>query len=107
VPTEVDLDLARRSARAAVLSMLASLKRAIGELDVVTAWVSVTVLVNADPGYEWTTLVANAASELIVDVFGPEIGNHARIAPGVSALPFNLPVIVAAEAEIGAVEDQR
>lgn len=100
VPSQVSLELAQDSAREATLSMLAGLKRAIGDLDRVAAWLSLSVLVNADPGYEWTTLVANAASELLVDVFGVNIGAHSRTAPGVTALPFNLPVIVAGEAEL-------
>jgi hypothetical protein len=44
----------------------------------------------------------NAASELLLDLFGDEAGSHARTAPGVTALPFNLPVIVAAELEVAA-----
>jgi hypothetical protein len=39
-------------------------------------------------------------SELLLEIFGPDVGAHARTAPGVAALPFNLPVIVAGEVEV-------
>lgn len=99
VPSQVGLEQAQTSARAALLAMLASLKRAIGDLDKVVAWLSVSGFVNADPGYTQTTLVLNPVSELLLELFGPDAGSHARVAPGVAALPFNLPVIVAAEVE--------
>jgi hypothetical protein len=102
VPSEVSLDQAQESACSAMLSMLASLKRAIGDLDNVAAWLTVTGFVNADRGYAQTTLVMNPVSDLLLGLYGPDSGSHARIAPGVAALPFNLPVIIAAEVEISA-----
>ncbi len=102
VPGEVSLEQAQASACSAMLSMLASLKRAIGDLDNVVAWLTVNGFVNADPGYAQTTLVMNPVSELLLELYGPDSGSHARIAPGVAALPFNLPVVIAAEAEISA-----
>jgi hypothetical protein len=53
--------------------------------------------VNAEDGYPQTTAVLNPVSELILDVFGPEVGAHARTAIGVRALPLNLPVVFTAE----------
>jgi hypothetical protein len=44
--------------------------------------------------------VLNAFSEVVLDVFGSTIGDHARTAIGVAALPLNLPVVVAAELQI-------
>jgi hypothetical protein len=58
--------------------------------------------VNADPGYAQTTLVVNPASELLIDLYGPDAGSHARTAIGMAALPLNLPVILAAEVELTA-----
>ncbi len=49
-----------------------------------------------------TTLVMNAASELLLDLYGPDAGSHARVGPGVAAVPFNLPLVVSAEVEIAA-----
>ena len=58
--------------------------------------------VNADPGYPQTTVVLNPFSDLVLDLFGDEVGSHARTAIGVAAVPLNLPVIVAAEVEVDA-----
>nr|WP_271210458.1 hypothetical protein [Rhodococcus wratislaviensis]GLK35650.1 hypothetical protein GCM10017611_25050 [Rhodococcus wratislaviensis] len=44
--------------------------------------------------------VLNGFSEVVLDVFGPDIGGHARTAIGVAALPLDLPVVVAAELEL-------
>ncbi len=100
VPIEVSLEDAESSARRAALAMFGSLKRSLGDLDRVTAWLTINGMVNAEPGYPHTTAVMNAFSELVLDVFGPVVGEHARTAIGVAALPFNLPVVVSAEVEI-------
>ncbi|MFP5345440.1 MAG: RidA family protein [Actinomycetes bacterium] len=97
VPDQVPLHEAQLSARSAALSVMASVRDAVGDLDRVDAWVSVTGFVQAEPGYPHTTAVLNAFSEVVLDVFGPRAGAHARTAIGVAALPLNLPVVVAAE----------
>ena len=102
VPTEVSLEQAVESARLAALSVLASIRTAIGNLDLVTAWATVTGFVQAEPGYAKTTAVINGFSEVILDVFGSQVGQHARTAIGVAALPLNLPVVVAAELQFRA-----
>jgi enamine deaminase RidA (YjgF/YER057c/UK114 family) len=99
VPSEVSLEEAQQLARKVALAMLSSLKRELGDLDRVTAWLVVNGMVNADPGYPQTTLALNGFSELILELYGPEIGKHARTAVGMAALPVNSPVIVAAEVE--------
>lgn len=96
VPSEVSLEAAQASARSVGLALLGSLRRAIGDLDRVRAWVVVNGFVNADPGYDRTTAVLNPVSDLLLDVFDDR-GRHARTAIGVSALPMNLPVVVSAE----------
>jgi enamine deaminase RidA (YjgF/YER057c/UK114 family) len=96
VPSEVPLEAGQESARAAVLAMLSALRGALGSLDRVSDWVSLSGFVNTDPGYPQTTAVLNPASDLLLDVFG-EHGRHARTAIGVAALPLNLPVILSAE----------
>jgi hypothetical protein len=42
----------------------------------------------------------NPCSELLIGLFGEEVGTHARTAIGVATLPSNLPVVIAAEVEI-------
>ncbi|MBY6411551.1 RidA family protein [Rhodococcus sp. BP-252] len=100
VPSEVSVDDATDAARDTALAALASIKRAIGDLDRISAWLTVSGSVNADHGFTQTTTVMNGFSDLIVQVFGPEIGAHARSAIGVAALPMNNAVVVSAEIEI-------
>ncbi|MGH9212824.1 MAG: RidA family protein [Acidimicrobiales bacterium] len=100
VPSEVPLDLAQQSARRATLAILSSLEAALGDLDDVSAWLSVTGFVNADPSYPQTTAVLNSCSDLLLDLYGLDRGRHARTAIGVSSVPLNLPVVIAAEVEI-------
>jgi enamine deaminase RidA (YjgF/YER057c/UK114 family) len=100
VPDEVSLEKAQTSARETALAMFAALKRAIGSLDAVKAWLTVDGYVNASPGYAQTTAVLNPFSELLLDVFGAERGAHARTAIGVVALPLNLPVVIRAQLAI-------
>jgi enamine deaminase RidA (YjgF/YER057c/UK114 family) len=97
VPDEVSLEQAQDSAHLAALSVISSVQAAIGDLDRVAAWVNVSGFVQAQPGYAQTTTVINAFSDVVLSVFGNEIGMHARTAIGVAAVPLNLPVVVAAE----------
>lgn len=99
VPTEVSFEAAQEAARNTALAMLASLKRELGDLDRVTAWLMVSGMVNAEPGYGQTTNVINGFSNLILELYGPDIGQHARTAVGVAALPLNNAVVIAAEVE--------
>lgn len=97
---EVSLDEAVESARLTALSMLGSLQRQLGTLDRVTGWLRVFGMVNSAPAFEQQPTVINGFSELIVDVFGPDVGRHARSAVGMAALPFGIPVEVEAEVSI-------
>ncbi len=100
VPSGVSLEQAQHSARQATLAILAGLKAALGDLDRITAWLTVTGFVNADPGYHRTTLVLNPCSELLVELWGSDAGSHARTAIGVAALPFDLPVVIGGLVEV-------
>lgn len=99
VPSQVSLEAAQQGARATALAILASLKQQLGDLDRICAWLTVAGMVNADPGFAQTTLVMNPFSTLITDLFGDDVGSHARTAIGVSALPLNNTVLVSAEIE--------
>jgi enamine deaminase RidA (YjgF/YER057c/UK114 family) len=100
VGADVTVEQAYESTRLVALAMLGTLKRELGDLDRVTAWLRVFGMVNVAPGFNRTTAVINGFSDLIVEVYGPEIGRHARAAIGVAELPFNMPVEVEAEVEI-------
>lgn len=97
VPDQVTAEQAMQSARLAALSVLSSVRDALGDLDRVAAWATVTGFVRAEPGYAQTTAIINSFSQVVIDVFGASIGQHARTAIGVAALPLNLPVVVSAE----------
>jgi enamine deaminase RidA (YjgF/YER057c/UK114 family) len=100
VPSEVSPDEAREAARGAALTILTQIKAEIGDLDRISKWLYVAGMVNADPGYTGTSYVMSGFSEFIIELFGPEIGNHARSAAGHSTLAGNACVIVAAQVEI-------
>jgi enamine deaminase RidA (YjgF/YER057c/UK114 family) len=96
---EVAAEEGYQSARRVALAHLASLKRALGDLDRVTAWLRVFAMVNVAPGFEQTPLVTNGYSDLILELYGPEVGMHARSSIGMS-IPLNAPVNCEAEVEI-------
>jgi hypothetical protein len=100
VPSEVSLEAAQAAARNTALSILGSLKRELGDLDRVSAWLMVHGMVNADTGYAQTTNAINGFSDLILELYGPDAGRHARIAVGMATLPLNNAVTIAAEVEI-------
>jgi enamine deaminase RidA (YjgF/YER057c/UK114 family) len=100
VESEVSLKDAYQSARLTALSMLGSLKRELGDLDRVTAWLRVLGMVNSSPGFCRQPEVINGFSDLILELYGPDRGCHARSAVGMAELPFNIPVEVEAEVEI-------
>ncbi len=100
MPSEVSLEDARLAARGAALTILSTLQRELGDLDRISAWLSVTGMVNADPGFGGTSSVINGFSDFIIDLFGPEIGAHARTSPGMAALPGNSAVVISAIVEI-------
>ncbi len=97
---EVGLDDAIGLARNTALSMLASLTRELGDLDRIRAWNRVFGMVNTAPGFDRQPLVINGFSELILEVFGPEVGRHARCAVGMAGLPFAMAVEIEAELTI-------
>jgi enamine deaminase RidA (YjgF/YER057c/UK114 family) len=99
VPTDVSPEQANQSARLTALAMLGSLQRALGDLDRITAWLKIFGMVNSAPDFSTQPNVINGCSDLILDLFGPEIGQHARSAVGLAALPFGLPVEIEAELE--------
>ena len=54
-------------------------------------------MVNSYPGFTEQHLVINGFSDLIVKVFGAEIGKHARSAIGVAGLPMNFAIEIEGE----------
>lgn len=97
VGKEVTPEQAYQSARATALSMLADLHAAIGSLDRVAQWLRVFGMVNAAPGFTALPAVINGCSDLLLQVFGDEVGRHARSAVGQAELPWNIPVEIEGE----------
>ena len=100
VGTEVSLEDARMLAQKVALSILGNLKRELGELERITGWCRAFGMVNSAPGFDKQPLVINGFSELILELFGPEVGRHARSAVGVAGLPLNFAVEIEAEVMI-------
>jgi enamine deaminase RidA (YjgF/YER057c/UK114 family) len=90
-----------RAAQLTALSILASLQRSLGDLDRVRAWSRIFGMVNSAPGFNAQPAVINGFSDLILKLYGPERGAHARSAVGMAELPFDIPVEIEGEVEIG------
>jgi enamine deaminase RidA (YjgF/YER057c/UK114 family) len=99
VGSQLTLENGREAARLTALSILASLKAELGDLDRVKSWVKALGLVNCAPGFNQTPAVINGFSELILELWG-EAGRHARSAIGVAELPFDMPVEIEAIVQI-------
>jgi enamine deaminase RidA (YjgF/YER057c/UK114 family) len=100
VGADVSLEEGYQAARLTALSILGSLKRELGDLDRVAAWLRVFGMVNSAPGFNRQPQVINGFSDLILEVYGPERGLHARSAVGMAELPFGIPVEIEAEVEV-------
>jgi enamine deaminase RidA (YjgF/YER057c/UK114 family) len=97
---ELTVEQGYGAARLTALSILGSLKRTLGDLDRIAAWGRVFGMVNSAPGFNRQPSVINGFSDLILEVFGPEIGAHSRSAVGMAELPFNIPVEIEGEVEL-------
>ncbi len=100
VGSDVSLEQACHAARLTGLAILGSLKRELGDLDRIAAWSRVFGMVNSAPGFNRQPAVINGFSDLMLEIFGPEQGAHARSAVGLAELPFNIPVEVEGEVEL-------
>ena len=100
VGAEIGVDEGYQVARRTALAALGSIERAIGDLDRISAWLRVFGMVNTAPDFDRYPLVINGFSDLVIELFGPDVGAHARSAVGLAGLPFSTPVEVEAEIEI-------
>jgi len=100
VGADLTLEQGYAAARLTGLAILGSLKRELGDLDRVTAWLRVFGMVNVAPGFTQTPSVINGFSDLILELYGAERGTHARSAVGLAELPLRIPVEIEAEVEI-------
>jgi enamine deaminase RidA (YjgF/YER057c/UK114 family) len=100
VGAEVSVNEGYEAAKLTALSILGTLKRELGDLDRVTGWLRVFGMVNSAPGFVEQPSVINGFSDLILELYGPEVGRHTRSAVGLAELPFGIPVEIEAEAAI-------
>jgi enamine deaminase RidA (YjgF/YER057c/UK114 family) len=94
---DVSVEDGYRLAQLTGLALLGGLKRALGDLDRIEGWVKALGMVNCTPDFDRQPQVINGFSHLILDVFGPEVGRHARSAVGMNALPMRIAVEIEAE----------
>jgi enamine deaminase RidA (YjgF/YER057c/UK114 family) len=91
----------KAAARAIAIDLMGTLQAAVGDLARVKRIVKLLSLVNSTPTFTEQHLVTNGCSQLLVEVFGPEVGAHARSAFGVAQLPMGACVEIELTAEVG------
>ena len=99
--TSMKTDEAKPAARAVAIDLMGTLQAAVGDLGKVKRIVKLLGLVNSSPAYTEHHLVINGCSELLAEVFGAEVGAHARSAFGVAQLPMGACVEIELIAELG------
>ena len=100
VGADLDLAAGKAAARQTCLAILASLRGTLGTLDRVQRVIKVLGMVNATPEFVDHPKVINGCSELLAEVFGPDLGVGARSAIGVASLPGNIAVEIEAIFEL-------
>lgn len=94
-------DEAKGAARAIAIDLMGTLQAAVGgDLNKVKRIVKLMSLVNSTGDFTEQHLVTNGASELFGEVFGPQIGAHARSAFGVAQIPMGACVEIELIAEV-------
>ncbi len=88
VPENQSLESARDAAKICIINGLAQLKVNLGSLDKITRFVRISGFVNSNPNFAEQPKIINAASDLLVEIFG-DMAKHSRIAVGVANLPLN------------------
>ena len=91
VGAELDVEAGRKAARLATLNALAVVRHHLGSLDKVTRIIRLGVSVATSGDVRDQPKVADAASELLQDVFGKD-KNPCRLVYGVASLPLGTPV---------------
>ncbi|NGO53409.1 RidA family protein [Allomesorhizobium camelthorni] len=96
---DVDIAAGKEAAKLCAINILAQAKAAIGDLEKIRRLVKITVFVASAPDFTEQHLVANGASDFLVEVLG-EPGKHARAAVGTASLPLNAAVEIEAVIEV-------
>jgi enamine deaminase RidA (YjgF/YER057c/UK114 family) len=88
------------AARAVAIDLMGTLHAAVGDLNRVRRIVKLMSLVNSTGDFTEQHLVTNGCSELFGEVFGPDVGAHARSAFGVAQIPLGACVEIELIAEL-------
>lgn len=96
VGADLDEAAGAAAARWAGLSILATVRAALGSLDRATQLVKLLGVVNCTPDFTRQPAVLNGCSQLFADLWGPEAGVGARSAVGVGSLPLGAAVEIEA-----------
>jgi enamine deaminase RidA (YjgF/YER057c/UK114 family) len=94
VGKDVNLELAQECAWQCAINVLTSVQRELGSLDKIDYVTRLGIYIASADGFTDQHLVGHGASQVILNVFGPASGAHARTAIGVKSLPLNSPVEV-------------
>ncbi len=97
VGSDMTTEQAYAEARDIGLTVLANIKAEIGELSRISGWVRVFGMVSSAEGYSEQHIAVNGFSDLVIDVFGPDVGRHARSAIGVYGLPMGFAMEIEGE----------
>ena len=97
---ELTVEQGYEAAKACGLSILATLRAELGDLDRIRRVVRLLGMVNSTPDFELMPKVVDGASDLFFELFGPERGSHARAAVGMASLPRQQPVEINGEFEV-------
>jgi enamine deaminase RidA (YjgF/YER057c/UK114 family) len=96
----MDTEEGKSAARAIAIDLMGTLQAAAGGLENVVRIVKVMSLVNSAPTFTEHHLVTNGCSELLGEIFGPQVGAHARSACGVAQIPMGACVEIELIAEV-------
>jgi enamine deaminase RidA (YjgF/YER057c/UK114 family) len=91
------------AARSVAIDLMGTMQAAVGDLQRVKRIVKVMSLVNSTGEFTEAHLVTNGCSQLLVEVFGPEVGAHARSAFGVAQLPLGSCVEIEMVVEVSTI----
>ncbi len=97
---ELTVEQGYEAAKACGLSILATLRAELGDLDRIRRVVRLLGMVNSTPDFELMPKVVDGASDLFFELFGPARGSHARAAVGMASLPRQQPVEINGEFEV-------
>ena len=97
VGREFTIEQGQAAARMSALNVIAHVRTALGDLDRVVKVAKLKGYVNATDDLAEVAAVVNGASEVMIEVFGQEIGAHARTVAGVTVMPFGVAIEIEAD----------